>query len=379
MNFTRVIVAALIATACGMGPAGAQNLRSNTAAAPAEFPPASYQGKQYVDSNGCIFIRAGIDGNVTWVPRVTRGRQQVCGYQPTFAPGTAAVAETAPARAPEVVEITVPATAQPSARPAAPRPKPLPQAVAAPAAKPRVATPQPVAQAPAATVRRPSPAPAVASPRRQMPPAPIAPRAAAQRGGPCPNASPFSQQYINRGPGVRCGPQQEPPVTYGAGRDQQSVLAPYDPATRVVPRHVYDQRRNTQNVSIPEGYRPVWSDDRLNPHRAEQGLAPAAPRHVALVPEGYRPVVRDDDRLNPQRGQRTVAGDAQSDLIWTRTVPRQLVQAPTDRPVVTVAAGTLKSPVEATRAPVLRFSTRSAPDGTAQPVAGGRPRVTPSR
>lgn len=51
---------------------------------PAEFPPASFVGKQYIDSKGCAFIRAGSQDEVVWVPRVTRSRELVCDMQPTF-------------------------------------------------------------------------------------------------------------------------------------------------------------------------------------------------------------------------------------------------------------------------------------------------------
>lgn len=55
-----------------------------TGTGPAEVPPASFQGTQYVDSKGCIYIRAGVPGNVSWVPRVTRDGASICGYQPSI-------------------------------------------------------------------------------------------------------------------------------------------------------------------------------------------------------------------------------------------------------------------------------------------------------
>ena len=58
------------------GAAGAQTLRTDSG--PAERPPASFKGKQYVDSNGCVYIRAGSGSRVTWVPRVNRKRQVYC-------------------------------------------------------------------------------------------------------------------------------------------------------------------------------------------------------------------------------------------------------------------------------------------------------------
>lgn len=58
-------------------------LQAQTLAVPAEFPPASYSGTQYIDSTGCAFIRAGSGVLVNWVPRVSRNRDQLCGFVPT--------------------------------------------------------------------------------------------------------------------------------------------------------------------------------------------------------------------------------------------------------------------------------------------------------
>lgn len=50
----------------------------------AETPPSNFTGMQYVDSEGCAFIRVGFSGPARWVPRVTRQRRQVCGLPPSM-------------------------------------------------------------------------------------------------------------------------------------------------------------------------------------------------------------------------------------------------------------------------------------------------------
>lgn len=282
-------------------------------AVPAEFPPAAYSGRQYVDSKGCAFIRAGVDGNVTWVPRVDRARRQACGFEPTLAQaGQTSETTVASAAAPQPAPTVPQADAAPQPEPAAPQ--------AAPAAYGATAGP-----APAGGSRNAAQAPVVRAPSTAM--QPVAPRYGAAYGGssrsqdagrfdtprlPCSDARGTSREYLrsNHGTTLRCGPQAAPQVTYRRVISQRSARAdvttvkPYEHSApdnamgmsstvRVVPAHVYrSQQVSTAGVYVPEGYKPVW----------------------------------DDDRLNPQRAHQTFRGQAQMAQVWTNTVPRVLIE-----------------------------------------------------
>ncbi len=327
MKLTRIIALAIIAGSLSSQSGFAQSSRG--ASALAEVPPASFKGRQYVDSRGCVYIRAGIDGAVNWVPRVERNRRQICGYEPTNIAGSTAPVRRATASAgPEL--ITLPSADQPSAQtaaqPAVQTPVKTPPAVVS-RQKPRRVAPAPVVKpvvkpAPVRVERQPvrRAVPVVVTPDPQ--PVPIGP-------GGCRGLSDISRQYTNQ-TDVRCGPQVESPVTYG----QRSSLQ-LAPNTRVLPAHLHTARQQAADVEVPEGYRVVWQDGRLNPRRAEQALYPGGFASDGQPPVGYVATPNSIDRHNPQRAVGTATGAGTMARVWTNDLPRSLKPVVAE-PVITV-------------------------------------------
>ncbi len=148
-------------------------------------------------------------------------------------------------------------------------------------------------------------------------PAPVATQRTVAVQPACRGGNAVSQRYINSGTDypVRCGPQATYPTAGTVTRGTQATApvvaggfagqTQVTTNTRVLPRQVYDRRLQERGADqIPEGYRPVWTDDRLNPRRAEQSLG----------------------------------GIAQSRLVWTSTVPRRLVDQVTGADVTAKVA-----------------------------------------
>lgn len=236
---------------------------------PAETPPASYRGDQYVDSRGCAFVRVGVGAGVDWVPRVGRDRRQICGQRPTGGATTAVAAAPAP-------RATVAPVTTTTSRPAA-----TTTVTTAPALRSVATTPRPVATQP-----RPMPQPA----------APAA----------CANLPADVRGYFT-GPNPRCGPQARHPGDAARGLDQSNAAPTGETVVQVV----------RYTVDPPAGYRVAWDDDRMNPYR---GLAfPGGQRQMEQVWTNTVPrrLVGDPalDGLFAQRNRPTVVVPARLTVI----------------------------------------------------------------
>jgi hypothetical protein len=330
MRFGPVVLAAVLSF--GAGSAGlAQTLAQING--PKELPPADFTGQQFVDSRGCVFLRAGVGGAVTWVPRVRNDRKVLCGYPPTFA---AAPAEQA---APAAVAAARPEGATPGCPDRAPfgtsATQPDGRTVlrcsanrpADPAPAPVVASaPEAAAPAAAAPARSPERVARSAAPARQAPSAPAATAAAAApiKIG-CPVSFPKPRRFTFKEGGtvVLC--------TRADGSLAEARAPIYPPGADVG----LPLRAPTAVADLPRGRVAAPAEATLS--------ARAAPA-VTAPPKGYR-LAWGDDRLNPRRGVGTAEGQAAQDRVWTRDVPAELVA---DQPAARKGKG-------------VTLSTRAAP------------------
>jgi hypothetical protein len=232
MLFKRVSIAvvAVFVAVCAAHAQSANDFRG-----PAELPPAGFTGQQFVDSRGCVFLKAGLSGRVNWVPRVSRDRRQLCGYPPTFAAQKIDVVENSAPVAPKVpVRVqAAPAMEQAAARPAR-------QDVAA------------VAPAPAAKT-------AVAGKRAAGKGA--VGKSTARIG--CYRDAPFAERFALQGGGtiVLC--------TRGDGDIDHARPPVLVGGKAAVAASGFVERKASPPAGVPKGYRAAWQDDRLNPHRGK--------------------------------------------------------------------------------------------------------------
>lgn len=301
----KLVSAAILAGVTGLGAANAQS--GGDFGGPRELPPASFTGQQYVDSRGCVFLRAGVAGRTNWVPRVSRNRAALCGYPPTFGNNQVAIAEPAPRAAPASAPAPAQVTPAPEPTPVGRRPL---DTVASTTTPPRIrSTHVPQTVAPSLYVPAPvvvAPAPRVAQkPKAEVPRRQPAERVATTGGTGkigCYSNAPVAERFRlhNGGSIVLC--------TRGDG-DIANARAPrlLEGAAAVAPSGYLEGPDPAQHVSPRQKQRiSVSSQDQF------------------AVPKGYKKAFTDD-RLNPNRAKGTREGWAQQDQVWTREVPSRLV------------------------------------------------------
>ena len=314
MNLSRAFAIVVIAGSLGLGAAVEAQSFKNTDQ-PNEYPPASFKGRQYVDSKGCVYIRAGVDGTVTWVPRMSRDRKVLCGFKPTPVAG-ASKQQAAPKLGKNVVTLQA-AKSEEGAPKAASKP--------VEAVKPKVAKSVKAATPVATVTTTVKTATAKPKPKTAYVPPSKRPRRSLEQ---VPRQSGLTSSCRDgggtyKGMAVRCGPQADLPYTPGTGQPTADA-----PKIRIE-RNESSYRGGVRGQIVREGQ--VGPNVRVVPRHIYEN------RMFALVevtpPKGYVRVF-DDGRLNPYRGEQTFGGKATMDKIWHKGVPRELLRGDVKAPVV---------------------------------------------
>lgn len=283
----RLVSVAVLAVAAGLGIANAQS--AGDFGGPRELPPASFTGQQYVDSRGCVFLRAGLSGRTNWVPRVSRNRAPLCGYPPTFGNNQVAIVEPAPSAVP------VP---------------PAPVAVLRPPVQVAASPTPPAVRSVAPPAVLPAPVRTVPAPRAVQQPRPEQPRQ-------------ISERVATRGVTGRIGCYTDAPVAerfrlQNGGSIVLCTRGDGDVANARPPRVLAGAA-----AIAPSGYLE-GPDPAAHVGMRGVGMRGATAAEPQVMPKGYRAAFTDD-RLNPNRGKGTQQGWAQQDQVWTREVPARLV------------------------------------------------------
>ena len=288
-----MMVAKILSTAAAALALSAAMAQAQSSRIPAEVPPASYSQAQYVDSNGCVFIRAGSNGMTTWVPRFGDDRRPMCGFEPSVQTGAAQVAAVTVPAAPAPAPVTVTAAVRTAPRAvvtaaASVATGGVPYSVPPEASRPRVrvqaAAPQAqVWQAQAGTLDT------RWSFYDQMGPSP------------CTNYSPHSQMYAVPSPAMpelplRCGPQaQHPADALRELSPRGGVWEPWNGSPAPAP--------NNNVYMLPQPYAPRWPQPWLQGAAAPQRAPATAPR-ASVSTMGTSAAV-DARPADPSRGQMT--------------------------------------------------------------------------